>query len=487
MMHARRGLRMGLGPVFAFEWIALTRRWRWYAMRSLFAALLLAALFVILSDSRFPTGGMTFRELARLGQAFYVAVIGTQLTLVLLAAPAATAGSICLDRASGKLTHMLVTDLSDSEIVLGKLASRLLPVLGLVACALPLLAIMTLLGGRGPQRALGAFLVTVGCAVLGCSLALIFSLWSKKTHEALLGTYSVWGLWLVGRPFLAMVNGAFGWSFSLPPRIADPYFLAFAPYWNPASVSFDDYVWFLVITAGISAVLAIVAIFRLRAVCTRVDVAKKKSVRGRLERMGVCLRPDPLPARPLARLQPRALARVAQESRLAVGEDRRGALRDRGGDRQHRGDPGAEDELRHGLGQRIAGRHRHAPDERDRGVVAVRGAVAGEPRRAHDHTALDPRDRAREMAGDIPAGADAGGPSGARRALQRPHEVVLRPIRPPDSRLRARLRRGGHLSGTGDGDPLRAARTGGGADGDLVCPRDRRLAVRVGLDRARAR
>ena len=123
MMHARRGRGMGLGPVFAFEWIALTRRWQWYAMRSLFAAMLLVALLVILSNSHIPPGGLTFRDLARLGQDFYLAVIGTQLTLVLLAAPAATAGSICLDRASGTLTHMLVTDLSDPEIVLGKLAA----------------------------------------------------------------------------------------------------------------------------------------------------------------------------------------------------------------------------------------------------------------------------------------------------------------------------------------------------------------------------
>ena len=36
---------------------------------------------------------------------------------------------------------MLVTDLSDPEIVLGKLAARLLPVLGLVACSWPVLAI----------------------------------------------------------------------------------------------------------------------------------------------------------------------------------------------------------------------------------------------------------------------------------------------------------------------------------------------------------
>ena len=63
--------------------------------------------------------------------------------MVMLAAPAATAGAICLDKARGTLLHVLVTDLSDAEIVLGKLAARLVPVLGLVACSLPVLALGT--------------------------------------------------------------------------------------------------------------------------------------------------------------------------------------------------------------------------------------------------------------------------------------------------------------------------------------------------------
>ena len=79
-------------------------------------------------------------------------MVGTQLALVILAAPAATAGAICLDRARGTLSHMLMTDLSAAEIVLGKLGSRLLPVLSMLVCALPILELLTLLGGRGPDR-----------------------------------------------------------------------------------------------------------------------------------------------------------------------------------------------------------------------------------------------------------------------------------------------------------------------------------------------
>ena len=75
------------------------------------------------------------------------------LGLVGLAAPAATAGAICLDKARGNLTLLFATDLTDAEIVLGKLAARLVPVLGLIACAAPVLALATLFGGVDPVDA----------------------------------------------------------------------------------------------------------------------------------------------------------------------------------------------------------------------------------------------------------------------------------------------------------------------------------------------
>ena len=210
----------------------------------------------------------TIRMIALLAQRFYTTLIGTQLTLVMLAAPAATAGAICLDRARGTLAHVLVTDLSDREIVLGKLAARLVPVLGLVGCALPVMAMLTLLGGVDPDALIGAFLMTVGVALIGCSLALVFSLWVGKTHEALLGTYAVFGLWLLARPMLTTLGGALGVSLPIPDRMIDPYYLAFAPYWHPGVVGWWDYVAFLGVMAGLSMALAMVAVWRLRPVCT---------------------------------------------------------------------------------------------------------------------------------------------------------------------------------------------------------------------------
>lgn len=258
----------GLGPVFQFEWLTASRRWQGYAQRSLFVGLLLASLIVVANGSTRPRVA-TRRGLAELGAQFYVAVVGTQLTLVLLAAPAATAGAICLDKARGTLTHLLVTDLSDAEIVLGKLGSRLVPVLGMLACALPVLSLLTLLGGVDPDALVGAFLVTLGVALLGCALALLFSLWAGKTHEALLGTYAVWGLWLLGPWMIPPLNAETGLNLPTPPRGTDPFHLVFGSSFRPGSVASLDSLLFLAGALVLSILLTGVAIWRLRPVCNR--------------------------------------------------------------------------------------------------------------------------------------------------------------------------------------------------------------------------
>ena len=262
-----------VGPVFVYDWITAARRWQVYALRSAFVLFLLGALVVMWKTAGHPSG-FSIRAMAELGQSFYLGVAGTQLALVMLAAPAATAGAICLDRARGTLTHLLMTDLSSTEIVLGKLAARLLPVLTLLACTLPMMELLTLLGGVDPEMLWKSFIVSVAMAVLGCSLAMLCSLWVDKTHEALLLTYAVWLLWLLAGPMFSMLAWSVGWSLTAPPRTADPFYLVLAPLWYPKSASWGDYVWFLVVTCCVSAIFALLAIARIRAVCTTETVRK---------------------------------------------------------------------------------------------------------------------------------------------------------------------------------------------------------------------
>jgi ABC-type transport system involved in multi-copper enzyme maturation permease subunit len=271
---------MGLGPVFAYEWLVSSRRWQGYAVRSLFLLVLLVALIFVENRRAGRTLGPTLGSQAELAETIYLTIAGTQLALLLLVAPAATAGALCVDRARGTLTYLLMTDLRDSEIVLGKLAARLLPVLGLVCCTLPLTSLLSLMGGVDPDALIGAFLVALGVSVLGCGMALAFSLRVTKTHEALLGTYAVWCLWLLSEPILRYISIATGISMVAPARTIDPLFLIFAPYWYPGMVQLSDYLWFLAGASGVALVLVAAAVLSVRRVCTR-DNGKKRTRWGR--------------------------------------------------------------------------------------------------------------------------------------------------------------------------------------------------------------
>src|SRR5262245_45371929 len=219
----------GLGPVFAYEWLAASRRWQGYALRSLLVLLLLLGLSAVWLANDGGAGGLSVRRQAEIGRGFYAVTTLIMLGLVGLAAPAATAGAICVDKARGNLALLFATDLTDAEIVLGKLAARLVSVLGLIACAAPVLALATPLGGVDPVLLIGAMLVCLACGVFGCTLALTLSVWGRKTHEVLLATYAFGIFWLLSAPIWAGLAPMLpGWA--RPPGL--PGYLALFPY-NP--------------------------------------------------------------------------------------------------------------------------------------------------------------------------------------------------------------------------------------------------------------
>ncbi len=269
--------RLGPGPVFAYEWLTATRRWQLYAVRAGFVCAILAGMvFVVQIDDPAIGAGQadSLQALATYGRRLFLTIASIELTLVLLVAPAATAGAICLDKARGTLDHMLVTDLSNAEIVLGKLGVRLAPVLGLIACVVPIMALAGLMGGIDPNALFGSFLAAVGCAAVGCSLALTLSVWGRKTQDVLMLTYLIIILWLFARYLLETVwtnTQLSSLTFFVPAlwdwlEFLNPYYLVFAPYSKPGTVSPTDYLEFLVICLGVSGALAALATCRIRAV-----------------------------------------------------------------------------------------------------------------------------------------------------------------------------------------------------------------------------
>ncbi len=256
------------GPVFDAELITRARRWQGYALRSLFVLGLLVGLALVWLELANRSGQISVRQMAAAGTAAFYILTALQLVAVLLVAPAATAGAICLDKARGSLAHVFVTDLTNREIILGKLAARLLPVWGLLACALPVSAMATWLGGIDPVALTGAFVIVVGLAVLGCSFALMLSVWASKPHEVLSLIFGIWVLWLLACPVyqIAYLRGGrppdwFAWS--------NPFYLTYAPYNYPGATSLVEPALFALGCLVLGAGCVGVAIGKVRVVGCR--------------------------------------------------------------------------------------------------------------------------------------------------------------------------------------------------------------------------
>jgi ABC-type transport system involved in multi-copper enzyme maturation permease subunit len=258
------------GPVFVYEWLTAARRWQMYALRSAAATLLLLAVYLMWTKA-VPDGAYTVshRDHAKVGEALYYGFFGTLISVVLLAAPAATAGAICIDKARGTLLHLLVTDLSNWEVVWGKLAARLIPVFGLIAASVPVLTLCTLLGGIDPEAMLTGYGIIVSLAFFGCALALVLSVWGRKTHEVLLAAYLVEVLIVLAYPLAIGIEGAVFKRTIISGNLlwTNPYILVFLPY-SGGSLTFDIGVFLILMLSG-SVALTLIATWRLRPATIR--------------------------------------------------------------------------------------------------------------------------------------------------------------------------------------------------------------------------
>jgi hypothetical protein len=277
--------RVGPGPVFIYESLIFARWRQVYAGRALFVLTMLAGLWILWWNSVHapgfgqPMGSRpdTLQALARAGVSFFYALAGIQLSMVLLVAPTATAGALCQDRARGVLAQMAATDLSDSEIVLGKLCSRLAPILAMLACALPVVSLAALLGGIDGGALMGLFAVSAAVAVLGCALALSISVEVVKTDEVVMAVLAFISCWLLSLPLWKGLSRIYG----VPPPpewfyAANPFVLVYAPYTWPGHFGLLEVAIFVAAALAISAGLLAMTIARLRRFVLPAEVGRRK-------------------------------------------------------------------------------------------------------------------------------------------------------------------------------------------------------------------
>ena len=142
--------------------------------------------------------------LARFGAILFVLFSLLQLALILFFAPLAAATAVAHEKDRRTFILLLMTDLSDVEIVLGKLVASLLQVATLLAAGAPVLLACVLLGGVSPAQVVEVLGVTAASGLVCGSLGQVVALWRDRTFQSLALTVLIVALGLIAFEAAAM-------------------------------------------------------------------------------------------------------------------------------------------------------------------------------------------------------------------------------------------------------------------------------------------
>lgn len=191
-----------LNPVLRREVRSSLRSWRSFLAISLYVSVGLGVVSVSLSQS----GGMHGFD-PRSAIHIHYFMLGFKLFLICLMIPAICAGAINGERERQTLDLMLITRMSTSTIVAGKLLSSLLFVLLLVAAGLPVFGVLFYYGGFSPIHLVLQIIFIVLTAAVAGSVAILFSAVFRRPILAIVASYLFMSLLTLGTlVFVAVVH-----------------------------------------------------------------------------------------------------------------------------------------------------------------------------------------------------------------------------------------------------------------------------------------
>lgn len=197
------------GPVFQVELLTSARRRRYF----LFRVVYVLALLLIVWQSYSSTFGYAassgtvsnINAMSRFASECFTGFAWLQAVTVLLLTPTIIAGLIADERQRKTLHYLLASQLSGSEIVLGKLMARFLHVAVILGLGLPVMSLLSLFGGIDPVMVALTYCGTLSTALMVAAISVSISAVSRRVRDAIITSYIFGFLWLFGPFLLAML------------------------------------------------------------------------------------------------------------------------------------------------------------------------------------------------------------------------------------------------------------------------------------------
>ena len=176
-----------LNPILASSALRRMRSVRTIVIIGVYVAVLMALL--CLGMSTFIFGSSFYINSMSAGITTYCLLMAAQFALIVLVAPAMTAGSIAGERERQTLELLLVTNTGSLSIVFGKLMESFAFLALLIFSGLPVMCLTMLLGGISILQILTGMLFLLVCAFAAACVGILCSSFMKNTVAATIISY----------------------------------------------------------------------------------------------------------------------------------------------------------------------------------------------------------------------------------------------------------------------------------------------------------
>jgi len=215
------------GPIFDKELRVSSRRRRNYVLRFAYLVLLtiLLVMFWVIAVPSGQSGLYQSSRMAEAGQMIIACIVWFQFGATQILAGIMLSTSISDEIYHKTLGLLMTTPINSFQVVVGKLLSKLLQLLLLMAISLPLLAIVRVFGGVPWGYIVSGLCMTLTTVLFVGSVSLFYSIFSRKAYVVIILTVLTLGVLFALIPlFGAML---------LHPYVSENEFFGALSYMNP--------------------------------------------------------------------------------------------------------------------------------------------------------------------------------------------------------------------------------------------------------------
>ncbi|MCP4707233.1 MAG: ABC transporter permease subunit [Planctomycetes bacterium] len=217
-----------IGPIFDKELRVTSRRLRYYLLRFGYIIGLGVILFIVwlsnIAMSSINSTAWQISQLSVMGKNIVIAIVWFQFIASQLLAASLLSSSISDEIYRRTLGILMTTPMNSFHIVTGKLFSRLLQIVILLAVSLPLLALIRVFGGVPWDYLVSSLCITLTAVVFAGSLSLFFSIRTPRSSQAMSGTIAICFLIYLSPLILGYIVGRF-FSLSYLPYVKYLFYL----------------------------------------------------------------------------------------------------------------------------------------------------------------------------------------------------------------------------------------------------------------------